>query len=91
MMNNVRDVLADQRQQIILHNAWGITLLTDIIGETITRSSDNKTIAVRPVFEQHVLTDLKHIPSLSESLAVIQTEDWMFKKARRLSLLDRVK
>ena len=84
-LNAPRDVLADQRSQRVLHNAWGIALLVRLQGDIWTRPSDGCALPVRPVLEEHVRHDLGHIPSLQESIAGIAIEPWMYHAAQPLS------
>lgn len=84
-MNQVRDVLPDQRGQCILHNSWGISLLLRKFGETMTLSTGKK-IPTRMVLEFHVTQDLGHIPTVAEAMEHIHIRSWMYTKARKLSV-----
>src|SRR6266702_991653 len=53
-LNSSREVLADRRHQRMLHNAWGVTLLLRLLGDTFTRASDGITVSLRPVLEEHI-------------------------------------
>ncbi len=87
-LNSSREVLADRRHQRMLHNAWGVTLLLRLLGDTFTRASDGITVSLRPVLEEHIRRDLGHMPTLDESVADIAIEPWMYRGARALSIVD---
>jgi hypothetical protein len=65
----------------IFHSAFGIFLIEELFGTTIT-NSDGKEVCVRDIAEQHVLEDLGFIPALNEWLSGIE-KPWMagIKKA----------
>jgi hypothetical protein len=65
-MDHTKMHLADCRHRLFLHNTWGIFLVEKIFGITLTRSSDGKIVALRPVLEQHVTEDFSFIPTLEE-------------------------
>ena len=59
--------LPDMRHRAVLHNSFGIYLLEQVFGTTITNSAGHQ-ISVRDVGEQHVLEDLGTIPTLQDCL-----------------------
>ena len=65
--------VADNRHRIILHNSWGIFMLAEKFGPLYT-NSENKTVAVRDIGEDHVLQDLGRIPSLAEIIDLFPIE-----------------
>ncbi|GLV60890.1 hypothetical protein KDH_77090 [Dictyobacter sp. S3.2.2.5] len=83
--NSTRDVLADQRAQIILHNTWGITILLRLLGDTLVRPSDQREISIRPILETHIRRDLGTIPTLKECVKDIPIQPWMYRSAQPLS------
>jgi hypothetical protein len=75
-LNQCKADLADNRHRAILHNARGIHLAVDVIGDFVTNSA-NRRVFVKEIGEQHVVEDLGFIPSLSECLAGLKLEAWM--------------
>jgi len=67
---------ADVRHRALLHSTFGIFLLEQVFGITIT-NSDGITISVRDIGEQHVLEDLGHIPCVADYLNSMTLEKWM--------------
>ncbi len=51
----------------LLHSSFGIFLCEQVFGHTFV-NSDNKVVSVRDIGEQHVLEDLKCIPTVSDYL-----------------------
>lgn len=101
--------IADSRHRMVLHNAFGIFLAEQIFGDQIVLSSgtikkmpyitnsDGRQINVRDVAEQHVLDDLGHIPSLSESFEHVsdmpeklvgKTHRFVLSKSTKLNIVD---
>lgn len=81
-MNRVAQVMPDARSQRILHNAWGITLLETMLGETFTRVSDGHRVSTRMVLEEHVRCDCNgRIPSMQDCVQGIPLKEWMYKPA----------
>lgn len=81
-MNRVAQVLPDVRSQRILHNAWGVTLLETLLGDTFTRASDGYRVSTRMVLEEHVRRDCGgHVPTMQECVQDIPLKEWMYKPA----------
>lgn len=77
--------LADARHRAILHSSFGIFLCEQFFGVTLI-NSDDKTVAVRSIAEQHVLEDMGgHIPSVQDWLAELPLQPWMAFGSRPLS------
>jgi hypothetical protein len=68
--------LADFRHRGLRHHSEGIALAIKIFGSTLT-NADEKVIPVRWVGEQHVLEDLKRIPTAQDWLMCIKPAAWM--------------
>lgn len=84
-LNAARDILADQRHQLILHNTWGITLLLRLSGPILIRTSDSLAVPARPLLEAHIRHDLGYIPSLEDMLSPIPIKPWMHREAMPIS------
>lgn len=69
-------ILGDFRHRALRHHAEGIFLAEKIFGVTI-ENSDGKIIPVRFIGEQHVVEDLKRIPSFADWAKCIRPEPWM--------------
>ena len=77
--------IADSRHRTILHSSFGIFLCEQVFGVTLV-NSDDKTLAVRLVAEQHVMEDMGgRIPSVQDWLAELPLQPWMAFGARPLS------
>lgn len=63
----------DVRHRAVLHNSFGIFLLEQFFGSTLT-NSDGDVISVRDIGEQHVLNDLGYIPTLATVLEGVNPE-----------------
>lgn len=68
--------IADYRHRMLRHHSLGIQQLQEIFGEYLTNSC-GKTVPVQYIGEQHVLEDLKFIPSFSDWVRMIPRERWM--------------
>lgn len=75
-MDSSKAHFADMRHRALLHSTFGIFLLEEVFGATIT-NSDGITISVRDVGEQHVLEDLGKIPCVADYLNNMKLENWM--------------
>jgi hypothetical protein len=84
-MDHTKSHFADARHRLILHNSWGIAMVAQIFGATITRVSDGKEVPVTPILERHVLEDLGFIPTLGQCLTQVTLEPWMHRNAEPLS------
>lgn len=83
---------ADMRHRALLHSTFGIFLVEQIFGITLT-NSDGITISVRDIAEQHVLEDLGTIPCVADYLNNMKLEKWMGgpehkAKAKKVIIID---
>jgi hypothetical protein len=67
---------AEVTHRCVFHSAFGIFLIEELFGRTIT-NSDGCEVHVRDIAEQHVLEDLGWIPSLSDWLREMPCQPWM--------------
>jgi hypothetical protein len=75
-MDATKSAHAEVTHRCVFHSAFGIYIIEDIFGRTIT-NSEGKEVFVRDVAEQHVLEDLGFIPSLSDWLKEMPSQPWM--------------
>lgn len=75
-MDSSKAAHAEVTHRCVFHSAFGIFLMEDIFGRTIT-NSDGREVHVRDVAEQHVLEDLGWIPSLSDWMKEMTAKPWM--------------
>ena len=75
-MDSTKSAHAEVSHRCVFHSAFGIFIIEDIFGRTIT-NSDGKEVFVRDIAEQHVLEDLGFIPSLSDWLKEMPSQAWM--------------
>lgn len=78
----------DMRHRAILHNSFGIFLCQQVFGDVL-RNSDGKDIPVRMIGEQHVLEDLRIIPTLQDWLENMEKGKWMGRPIRLSKELER--
>ena len=83
-MDSTKMAHAEVTHRCVFHSAFGIYIIEDIFGRTLT-NSDGKEVFVRDVAEQHVLEDLGFIPSLSDWLREMPAQPWM-AGARKLPI-----
>lgn len=83
-MDSTKSAHAEVTHRCVFHSAFGIFIIEDIFGRTIT-NSDGKEVFVRDIAEQHVLEDLGWIPSLSDWLREMPAQPWM-AGARKLPI-----
>lgn len=83
--DSTKSHLADARHRLWLHNTFGIFLCEQVFGVTFARPSDGKPIPTRLIAEQHVLEDLRHIPTLEEWARDIPIKASYYKGALPLS------
>jgi len=67
---------ADSRHRAMRHHSEGIFWCEQVFGTTI-QNSDKKTIPTRLLGEQHVLEDLKFIPTMKDWLENMSVTKWM--------------
>lgn len=75
---------ADPRHRAILHNTFGIGVLIDVFGQTLTTST-GRVVPTRWVGEQHCFEDVGFIPTIEDWLRQTPMTDWMRKGARTFS------
>lgn len=75
-MDETKSAHAEVTHRCVFHSAFGIFLIEDIFGRTLTNSA-GRVVHVRDVAEQHVLEDLGFIPSLSDWLKEMPSQPWM--------------
>ena len=73
---------AEVTHRVVFHSAFGIFLIEDIFGRTLTNSA-GREVSVRDVAEQHVIEDLGCIPSLSDWLHEMPAQPWMAGEGKR--------
>lgn len=87
-MDSTKMAHAEVSHRAVFHSAFGIYLLEEIFGRTLT-NSDGREVHVREVAEQHVLEDLGFIPSLSDWLRELPVRPWMAgQRARPVRVVD---
>jgi hypothetical protein len=77
--------MGDVRHRALRHHTLGIFDCEKIFGEVIV-NSDNKSIPVRVIAEQHVYEDLGKIPTPQDWLDEMRKSAWMMRNTRKLSL-----
>src|SRR3954452_21932260 len=83
-MDSTKSAHAEVTHRCVFHSAFGIYIIEEIFGRTIT-NSDGKEVFVRDVAKQHVLEDLGWIPSLKDWLREMPAQPWM-AGARKLPI-----
>lgn len=79
---------AEVTHRCVFHSAFGIYLIEEIFGRSIT-NSDGREVFVRDIAEQHVLEDLGFIPSLSDWLREMPSQPWMAgSRLRPIQIVD---
>lgn len=81
-------MLNDPRFFRVLGNSFGIFLAEQRFGIAVTRASDTKALPTRYVAEQLVHFTLGSIPTLSHFFRHMQIESWMWRGARKLSMIE---
>ena len=67
--------MPDMRHRAILHSSFGIFLCEQVFGTTIVNSA-GQHVSVRDVGEQHVLDDLRFIPTIQDWLRDLPFTEW---------------
>lgn len=75
-MDSSKAALADVRHRAVLHSAFGVFVVERVFGSVRT-NSDGKTYSVRDIAEDHVMEDLKFIPTLEQWMSGLQIQGWM--------------
>jgi hypothetical protein len=68
--------IGDFRHRMLRHHSLGIEQLQEKFGRYFVNSL-GKTVPVQYIGEQHVVEDLKFIPSFSDWVRMIPRERWM--------------
>lgn len=79
-MDSTKMVHANASHRCVFHSAFGVFLIEDIFGRTLTNSNGDE-VSVRDVAEQHVFEDLGFIPSLTDWLHEMKVHPWMIGPA----------
>jgi len=69
--------IPDWRHRCLLHNNFGIALCEQFFGDLHTRASDQTKVCTRTVVEQHILEDLRCIPTVEIMLHEMPLRPWM--------------
>ncbi|MEZ6139589.1 MAG: hypothetical protein R3B84_03365 [Zavarzinella sp.] len=87
-MDQTKMAHAEVTHRAVFHHAFGIYIMEDIFGRTLT-NSDGKLVHVRDIAEQHVLEDLGFIPSLNDWLREMPSQPWMAgQRKQKMTLVD---
>lgn len=65
------------------HHSEGIFECAKVFGESF-KNSDNKTVYTRYVGEQHVIEDLKFIPTANDWLSCMDLDLWMMARSKKI-------
>lgn len=77
IMDSSKLFLADWRHRALLHNTFGIHLFETLLGPSFMRPSDGVAVCTRTVVSQHIMEDLKAIPTPGEFLREMPLRPWM--------------
>lgn len=69
--------IPDWRHRCLLHNNFGIALCEQFFGDFYARPSDGIKVCTRTVAEQHVIEDLRCIPTVEIMLHEMPIRPWM--------------
>jgi hypothetical protein len=81
-IDSTKAAMPDMRHRAILHSAFGIFMVEQVFGTTIT-NSDGKKVCTRDIAEDHVIEDLGFIPTMENWLSCMEMKDWMFGGRRK--------
>jgi hypothetical protein len=81
-IDHSKAAMPDMRHRALLHSAWGIYVVEQVFGTTLT-NSDGKKVSVRDIAEDHVIEDLGFIPTVEHWLNNMTMQDWMFGGRRK--------
>lgn len=70
-MDQTQEYIGNYYHRIFLHNTWGMYFIEKLVGEVFTRPSDRERVPTRLVLEQHILEDMRIIPTLAEWFAEV--------------------
>lgn len=80
-MDSSKQVIADVRHRAMLHSAWGVYIVEQVFGKTMSvpkrHGHGTLELPVREVAERHVLEDIGRIPSMQDWLQHLPTAAWM--------------
>lgn len=77
LMDSSKAVIADNRHRALTHNSWFIGTILERIFGTYFSNSDGRAISTRTIGEEHVMEDMKVIPSGQDYLAEMEYKKWM--------------
>lgn len=80
--DQTKGYIPDVRHRSILHSSFGIFLLEQMFGPTITRASDGVQVPTRTIGEYHVLEDMGFVPTVEQWLKNLPIEPWMMRGAK---------
>jgi hypothetical protein len=76
-----KQAYADTRHRAVLHHTFGVTLLLDRFGPTLTRVSDGQSVELRLIGAQHLEEDCGFHPALADWLGQRPLEPWIARAA----------
>lgn len=77
VMDSSKLFLADWRHRALLHNTFGIHIFEQLLGASFTRKSDGQQVCTRTVISEHIMEDIKAIPTPGEFLREMPIKRWM--------------
>jgi hypothetical protein len=77
IMDSSKLFLADWRHRALLHNTFGIYLFEQLLGPSFKRASDGVDVCTRTVVTEHIMEDLKAVPTPGEFLREMPIKRWM--------------
>lgn len=77
LMDSSKLFLADWRHRALLHSTFGIHLFEQFLGPSFKRASDGVDVCTRTVVTEHILEDLKAVPTPGEFLREMPIKRWM--------------
>lgn len=81
-IDSTKAAMPDMRHRAVLHSAFGIFMVEQVFGTTIT-NSEGKKVCTRDIAEDHVIEDLGFIPTMQDWLSCMEMQDWMFGGKRK--------
>jgi hypothetical protein len=85
-MDSFKVTLADSRHRLFLHNTGGIHAATIAFGDSI-KNSAGKDVSVRDICTDHILEDLRTIPTVEEIVKHIDKSQYALMNTRVLGEL----
>jgi hypothetical protein len=81
LLDKSKGTVADSRHRALTHTSWFLSEILELIFGVTIENSDNRTISVRDIGEQHVLEDFgnRFIPSAQDYLQEIELKEWMIQ------------